>query len=107
MKKRLLSLLVLTVVIILAVAPAAMADHCRKCSISQRCAIAVTGGKPACDDSTGVCILTGTTCTGPHPVIEEPLASEFTVASVVRTDQRQQPADATRVASLATVPSTR
>jgi hypothetical protein len=102
MKKRLLPLLVLAVAIVLITAPAAMADHCRKCSLQQTCAIAVTGGFPICDDSTGTCILQGTKCTGPHPLVEEPLAVEFTVASVERLDEPNT-APANLVASAAPV----
>jgi hypothetical protein len=108
MKKRLLSLMVLTVVLMLAIAPVAMADHCRRCVGSipdQRCAIAVTGGKPICSISAnGACVFQGQTCTGPHPFvdIEEPLAADFFVASVERLDEPQPAASETRIASVAT-----
>lgn len=107
MKKRLLGTLVIAVILVAAVAPVAMADHCRKCNINQRCAIAVTGGKPICDDSSGTCVLQGTTCTGPHPLIEgdESLAAEFTVASVERIDEPGSSAPSEpQVASLETAP---
>lgn len=113
MKKRLLSLLVLMVVLTLAIAPAALADHCRRCAGSipnQTCAIAVTGGKPTCFVSGGTCTLQGLTCTGPHPFIEtdEPLAADFFVASVERLDDARPAATETRIASLETpTPATR
>ncbi|MEA2489097.1 MAG: hypothetical protein QOH21_889 [Acidobacteriota bacterium] len=106
MKKRLLSLLVLTVVLMLAIAPAALADHCRKCSgtiPNQTCGIAVTGGKPICYISNGTCVLEGLTCTGPHPFIDaddDPLGADFFVASVERLDEAQPAASETRIASL-------
>jgi hypothetical protein len=97
MKKRLVALVVLAVV--LAAAPMAMADHCRKCS-NNLCAIAFTGGYSSCDDSTGTCRLSGT-CGGPHPFIEEePFAAEFTVALVERLDEPKTAAPETAVASL-------
>ena len=108
MKKRLVGILVLTVILVAAVAPAAMADHSRKCNLNNRCAIAVTGGKPICDDSSGTCVLQGTTCTGPHPLIDgdEPLAAEFIVASVERIDEPRSNANSeSQVASLETPPA--
>jgi hypothetical protein len=107
MKKLLGSLLVLTFV--LAAAPVALADHCRICRLrgdgTYTCWIAVNGGKPICDDFSipGTCVLSGTTCTGPHPFIEEPLAADFTVASVERLDEPQSArSSGTRIASLET-----
>ena len=97
MKKRLALLLVLTFVLT-AFAPLAMADHCRKCS-GTRCVIAFTGGKPACDDSSGACVLSGPLCTGPHPREAEPLAVEFTVVEVERLDEPQTAVTETRVAA--------
>ncbi len=104
MKKTLIPLLALAFVFSVVVTPVAMADHCRKCNTAgTRCVIAVNGGKPSCDDSSGTCVLTGLTCTGPHPLLEDDddaLASKFVVASVERLDEAQPAADATRVASL-------
>ena len=104
MKKQMIALLVLTVVVTLMIAPLAMADHCRKCNATgTRCAIAASGGKPFCTDTSGTCVLSGLTCTGPHPFTEEPLAAEFEVVSVERLDEQPQPAaNDTRVASLET-----
>ena len=103
MKKRLILLLTLAVVVVLATAPVAMADHCRKCEFN-RCAIALTGGKPVCNDSGGVCVLQGQVCTGPHPFApEEPFEADFVVASVERLDEPPQPAPSEpQVASLET-----
>jgi hypothetical protein len=103
MKKRLVSLLVLSVVLT-AFAPLALADHCSICNASGTlCRPAGSGGKPTCVVIGGVCMLSGSTCTGPHPLIEtEPLAAEFTVISVERLDEPQSPASETRVASLET-----
>jgi hypothetical protein len=107
MKKRLPLFLVLSVVLT-AVAPLAMADHCSQCNPSGTlCRPAGSGGKPNCVVIGGVCMLSGQTCTGPHPLIEtEPLASEFTVVSVERLDEPQPAASETRVASLETTQST-
>lgn len=105
MNKRLIGMLALAVIVVAVVAPAAMADHCRRCNINQKCAIAVTGGKPICDDSSGTCILQGATCTGPHPLIEEdePFAAAFIVASVERIDEPHSTAPSEpQVASLET-----
>ncbi|HEX7833141.1 MAG TPA: hypothetical protein VF787_26030 [Thermoanaerobaculia bacterium] len=111
MKKRLVSLLLLAVFV--TAAPIAFADHCRKCSASgTRCAIAVNGGYPFCDDTGGSCVFSGTWCTGPHPFVEtdDPFGADFVVASVQRLDEQQPapPSDDTRVASLeAPQPATR
>ena len=93
MKKRLPLLLVLTLVLT-AFAPLAMADHCSQCNASGTlCRPAASGGKPTCVVIGGVCMLSGTTCTGPHPLIEvEPLAAEFTVASVEVLEEEEAPA---------------
>jgi hypothetical protein len=109
MRKRVIPLLLLAVVV-LASAPAALADHCRICKVRQGvpvCWPAVTGGKPICDDFTtpGTCVLSGQTCTGPHPFIEEPLAADYSVASVERLDEPNPAPAATRIASLETTPS--
>lgn len=104
MKKRWISLFLVLLALTLVIAPVAMADHCRKCNTQQRCVIAVTGGKPVCDDSSGTCVLQGLTCTGPHPLIDidDPFAADFIVASVERLDEPQPAPDRTRVASLET-----
>jgi hypothetical protein len=104
MKKALFALVVLATIV--ATAPVAMADHCRRCKNFTTCWPATTAGQPFCDDSSGSCVFSGATCTGPHPFVgnvEEPLAATFVVASVVRLDEpRPAPNAETRVASLAT-----
>lgn len=110
MKKRMLALSALALVFVVAAAPPALADHCHRCSLSQLCRPAFSGGGAAfCDDFTtpGVCVLSGR-CGGAHPFVEidESFAAEFTVASVERLEEPQQPAtDQTRVASLETQPT--
>lgn len=101
--KKLLMLLVL--VVIVAAAPMAMADHCVTCR-NARCSIAFTGGYLSCTQLANGCSLSGA-CGGPHPFVEEEewLSAEFTVASVERLDEPQQPAASeTLVASLETAP---
>lgn len=102
MKNRLLMLLVLAMIV--AAAPMAMADHCVTCK-SGRCAIAFTGGYSSCTQLANGCSLSGS-CGGPHPFVEEEyFNAEFTVASVERLDEPQQPdASETRVASLESAP---
>lgn len=110
MRKRFISLLVLAIVIVVATAPVAMADHCRRCRNFTNCVIAPNFGFPFCDDSSGMCILSGPVCTGPHPLTEPeiPFAADFTVASVERLDESQPPAPTEpRVASLETTPNIR
>ena len=96
----------LLVVVALAAAPVALADHCITCKFGN-CRPATTGGYSSCPDLGSTCSLSGT-CGGPHPFIEieEPLAAEFEVASVERLDGPQQPAaeSETRVASLEEAP---
>lgn len=95
----------LLVVVALAAAPVALADHCRTCKFGN-CRPATTGGYLTCTDLGSTCSLSGT-CGGPHPFTqEEPLAAEFEVASVERLDGPQQPAveSETRVASLDEAP---
>jgi hypothetical protein len=110
MKKRLLMLLVLTAVLTLTIAPAALADHCSRCAGSipnQSCAPAATGGRPICYISGGTCVFQGATCTGPHPFIDaddDPLGADFFVASVERLDEAQPAASETRIASLEVPP---
>jgi hypothetical protein len=109
MKKSVLLLMVLAIV--LTAAPAALADHCRICKVRQGvpvCWPAVTGGQPICDDFTnpGTCVLTGATCTGPHPFTDDTFAEDFSVASVERLDEPQTTSPQIRVASLETAPDT-
>ena len=103
MKKRLVSLLVLTIVLTLATAPIAMADHCKRC-LNNACTFAITGGKLSCAIIAGTCTTSGT-CGGPHPRVEEPLAVDYFVASVERLDEARPASTETRVASLETKPS--
>ena len=103
MKKRLV-LMLMVFAILLAMAPLAMADHCKTCKFNT-CRPATVPAYYFCDASSGTCTLTGPGCGGPHPFTEEePLAAEFSVASVERLDEQQQPspAEQTRVASLET-----
>ena len=101
MKKRLIPLLVL-IILVLGIAPAAMANHCERCRIvANECAWVADYGWAICDyDIAGNC-YTQNRC-GPHATAAvQPLASEFLVASVERLDEPQQPDSATiRVASL-------
>lgn len=100
MKTRLLPLLILALVV-LSVAPIALADHCTTCKFGQ-CRPATTGGYWNCTSNGTTCTLSGA-CGGPHPVIEEPLAADFVVVSVERLDEPQNPTPSeTRVASLET-----
>jgi hypothetical protein len=109
--KRLLSLFALTLIVLVGVAPAALADHCHRCSSGgTKCLPAFgSGGAMWCDDITtpGTCVLTGW-CTGPHPLIEaeDPLGAEFIVASVERIDEPRPTANSeSQVASLETPPA--
>lgn len=110
MKKRLMLLLTLAV-IVLTLAPAAMADHCTRCRTTTngpQCWFAVTGGYPFCEVTTTGCKFYGTLCTGPHPVIDDDFGADYTVISVERLDEQPQPrADEPRVASLEAPPATR
>lgn len=103
MKNRLLMLLVLAMIV--AAAPMAMADHCVTCR-NGKCAIAFTSGYWSCTQLANGCSLSGS-CGGPHPFVEEQdyFSAEFTVASVERLDEPQQPAASeTLVASLEAAP---
>lgn len=108
MKKRLLALLVLTIV--MTIAPAAMADHCARCRpVAQTCAPASNYGWDSCyrDEVEGICYV-DTPCGDHVAALSTPLAAEFAVASVERLDEPQTAAAATLVAAAATpVPVTR
>jgi hypothetical protein len=98
-------LMLMVFAIVLTVAPMAMADHCTTCRFGN-CWPATVPAYYFCEDLGATCRLT-VACGGPHPFTAEPLAAEFTVASVERLDQRldeRQPAasEQTRVASLET-----
>jgi hypothetical protein len=100
MKRRIISLLVLAVV--LTGAPAAMADHCDRCRpIDNECVPAINYGFEICwHPGTEYCVLENP-C-GDHRAEPEPLAAEFTVASVERLDEPHTTASETIIASLAT-----
>jgi hypothetical protein len=99
MKKRLIPLLVFTIV--LAVAPAAIANHCERCRpVIQDCAIFSNFGYELCYWDAAGCHVE-TPC-GDHATAPDDLASEFTVASVERVDESQAAASETLVASLET-----
>ena len=107
MKKRMTLLLVLAIA--LATAPAAMANHCKRCRpLWEACALNTTSGWVNCvwDESINNCV-TSVSCSHLSAAVIEPLASEYAVASVERVDeaQPQTNADETRVASLETAPA--
>ena len=99
--------LLLAAMILLAIAPAAMADHCRFCSPSDTCVIQPNWGFAECYYDAVGCHV-DYPC-GRHPAWPvAPLASEFTVAAVERLDEPQTAAPETLVAVAATpAPSTR
>jgi len=100
--KRLIPLLVLAIAV--TAAPAAMANHCTRCNpIVEDCVHISNFGFEICefDPFTFTC-YTELPC-GSHVVAEpEPLAAEFTVASVERIDEPKTPASETRIAALET-----
>ena len=98
MKKRLIPLLVFTIV--LAVAPAAMANHCDRCLPTlQKCVQVSNFGYQFCVFDAGWHLENP--C-GSHALPPSDLAFEFTVASVERIDEPQTAASETQVASLET-----
>jgi hypothetical protein len=95
MTKRVISLLILSIV--LATAPEAMAQ-CFKCKpINRTCPATTTGGFDFCYWMGPDCIL-GFFCG--NLAATQPLASEYQVASVERFDEPQPKPDETRVALL-------
>lgn len=108
MKKRFIPLLI--VALLLTIAPAAMANHCKLCAIDSQgfsyCRTAVSlPGHTWCIADGETCQSSGVWCT-PHGFAPE-LASEFTVVSVERLDEEPKPAaNQTLVASLE-APATR
>ena len=105
MKKRVLSLLVLS--ILLATAPAAMANHCERCRpLIQACIVSQNFGFDYCEWTSETTCIVGTAC-GDHTAMAaaQSLASEFQVASVERLDEPQPNTNETRVASLETAPA--
>ena len=101
MKKQWILLLVLAVA--LTSAPAAMAGHCERCRpVAQTCGVAINYGYVICDWDVveNYCYVESPCGSHPTSAPTEPLANEFTVASVERLDEPQ--AAETRVASLET-----
>lgn len=106
MKKRLLSLFALTLIVLVGVAPAALADHCSRCSDAMKCRPATGSGAASCIETPTSCTLSGT-CGGPHPFVEteDPFGADFIVASVERIDEPRTAAPSEpQVASLETPP---
>ena len=106
MKTRVTLLLVLTIV--LATAPAAMANHCKVCRpLHESCSTSLNYGFANCawNEDTGTCV-TSNYC-GNHVAAAteiDAFASEFAVASVERLDEPQPQTNEPRVASLETAP---
>jgi hypothetical protein len=95
MNKRVISLLILSIV--LATAPAAMAQ-CLKCRpLTHTCVAATIGGFDSCYFIGPDCII-GDFCG--NLAATQPLASEYQVASVERADEPQPNPHETRVAAL-------
>jgi hypothetical protein len=106
MKTRVSLLLVL--VTVLAIAPAAMAE-CKACRpLKETCLTALNGGWLNCvwDESLNNCVTSNWCGTQAASLQVAPLASEFEVAAVERLDEPQtSDTNTTRVASLETAPS--
>lgn len=99
MKKRVISLLILSIV--LAMAPAAMAQ-CLKCRpMNHTCVPTTSGGFDLCY-YLGVDCIIGEYCGA--LAATQPLASEYQVASVERADEPQTNPNETRIASLEPTP---
>lgn len=92
-------LLALGVVVLLFGAGDVYANHCERCRVVANTCIGPTNfGGLVCDyDFNGQCFTTGQ-CT--HAATLEPLASDYSVASVERLDEPASAEDATKVASL-------
>ena len=109
MTKRLIPLLVLTLIV--AIAPTALADHCERCRpVSQTCGPAITpsSGYEICYEDAFGCHVE--IACGPHdaPDALTPLAAEFTVATVERLDEPKTAASEELIASIAApLPATR
>lgn len=104
MKKRLVVLLSLAIA--LTAAPAALASHCKICTeLRQECRPILNYGFSVCSwNPWDGCVLEQ--ACGSHFAPSQPLAAEFTVASVERLDEPQQPNQAaTLVAANDTDPS--
>ncbi len=96
MKKRVISLLILAIVV-LAMAPAAMAQ-CLRCRPNQVCGPAPAGGGFDFCYYIGPDCIVGTWCG--TSAATQPLASEYQVVSVERADEPQAKPNETRVALL-------
>jgi len=85
--KRLIPLIAIMLLVI-TVAPAAMADHCVRCKISMEfeCLWGSNFGRTDCFSDGFSCTLSGPACN--HQLAAVPLAADFTVASVERLDNR-------------------
>jgi hypothetical protein len=94
--KRLIPLLILAIVF--TIAPAAMANHCSKCTVAQTCNRLSNLGWIICEGDGETCSQSG--WCGNHAAPVEPLATEFTVASVERLDEPQTTASETAIATL-------
>lgn len=90
MKKRVIALLLLTLV--LAISPAAMANHCLRCRpLLETCGSASNYGHQICEwDTFENRCYTQFPCGAHAAAAPEALAAEFTVASVERLDEPQQ-----------------
>lgn len=99
MKKRVISLLILSIV--LATAPAAMAQ-CLRCRPNQVCGPAPEGGGFDFCYYIGPDCIVGTWCGA--LAATQPLASEYRVASVERADEPQTKPNEPRIALLEPTP---
>ena len=99
MTKRFIPLLVLTFAVI-TIAPAALANHCLRCKpIIEDCGGTTNLGFEICEWDVGGCFVSNP-C-GNHALPElQPLAAEFTVASVERLDEPKTAVSETLVASV-------
>lgn len=97
MKKRLIPLLVLTLII--ATAPAAMANHCLRCKpVIMDCGGTLNFGFEFCEWDISGCVVSDP-CGDHFAMDTQPFAADFTVASVERLDEPNPDASKTLVAS--------
>lgn len=97
LKKMAVPLIALAIVV--AVLPAPTASACARCKFTidtEFCIFNTVFGQFDCDDSTGVCILSGGPCHG-GGLTHTPLSTEYQVVSVERLDEAPAP-DKTLVA---------
>jgi hypothetical protein len=106
--KRTLSLAVVVVLLIVA-APAAFAEHCERCRPSgfECIAVLVRPGHTECFANQQGCWSSGIQCDPHTDLASFDLSTDYTVASIERLDEPDQPADETRVALLAATPPSR